>query len=84
MVQTESVTNLMDGHLQEINAPVTDLSDCPVLVVVKMNISRDRALPGCVGVSKSPVRSVKWFVIAVMSGDKPANTRSQERLNCDL
>ena len=84
MVQAQSVTNLMDSHLQEVNAPVTDLTNCPVLVIVKMNISRDDALSGYVGVGKSPVRSVKWFVIAVMSRLKPAKTRSRERLNCEV
>ena len=51
MVQAKSVTNLMDGHLEEFNAILflSHITNSPMLRVIKMNISGDCALLGWEG-----------------------------------
>ena len=69
MVQAKSVTNLMDGHLEEVNAILllSHITNSPMLRVIKMNISRDCALLWWEGMGQSTIGSVKRVLITVVS-----------------
>ena len=60
------------SHLEEINPPVSHVTNSPGLRVIEMYISRDGSLLGQVSVGQGASSSIKWITIAVLGRLEPA------------
>ena len=61
----------MYRRLEEINPPVSDITDSPGLRIVKMDVSGDLALLWKESVGKGSTRSIKMITIAVLGRLEP-------------
>ena len=63
MIQTQSVTDLMNSNLEEVNSLVISNSDSPGLRIIEMDISGDFALLRQVSVGQSSSNSVTLIIV---------------------
>ena len=53
------------SHLEEINPPVSHVTNSPGLRVIEMYVSRDGSLLGQVSVGQGASSSIKWIIVSV-------------------
>ena len=63
------------SHLEEINPPVSHITNSPGLRVIEMYISRDGSLLGKVSVGQGASSSIKWIIVSVCRRLEPAGER---------